>query len=79
MSIDSGLVVAFTPHVLVDVDGNELGRCGFEGHPLMVAGHTLGLGPMGFFRILDAPGGEPFVLVVEPVSQEEAKRPQRPS
>jgi hypothetical protein len=63
------------PHVLVDADGNELGRCGFEsGVDLrFTPGHVLGLGPMGYFRILESRGGDPFVLVVEPVEPPAAR------
>jgi hypothetical protein len=60
-------VSGFAPHVLIDTDGNELGRCGFGTGYSYNPGDTLGLGPMGFFRVLELRGGDPFVLVVEPV------------
>jgi hypothetical protein len=36
-------------------------------------GHVLGLGPMGYFRILESRGGDPIVLVVEPVEPPAAR------
>lgn len=57
----------FTPHVLVDSDENEVGRCGMETGVTFKSGATVDLGPMGSFRILDVRPGEPVVLVVEPI------------
>jgi hypothetical protein len=61
-------VTAFTPHVLVDVNENEVGRCGMQRGVTFQSGNTVDLGPLGFFRILDVRNGEPIVLVVEPLT-----------
>ena len=61
-----------TPLVLVDAQGEELGRCSIESgarflrqpHP-----HSVDLGPVGYFHILDVRGGDPMVVVAEPAER----------
>jgi hypothetical protein len=57
---------SMTPYVLVNAQETEVGRCGMESWVVLSAGHTVDLGPLGFFRILDVRNGDPTVLVVEP-------------
>ena len=55
-----------TPLVLVDAHDQEVGRCSIENGVTFTAGHSVDLGPVGYFRILDVrSNGEPRVLVVE--------------
>jgi DNA-binding transcriptional MerR regulator len=62
---------SMTPLVLVDARGEELGRCSSESGVVFERAHSVDLGPVGYFRILDVRAGEPIVLVVE-----QAERPQ---
>jgi DNA-binding transcriptional MerR regulator len=63
---------SMTPLVLVDARGEELGRCSVESgarflrepHP-----HSVDLGPVGYFRILDVRAGDPMVVVAEPTAR----------
>lgn len=66
---------SMTPLVLVDARGEELGRCSIESGArfLREPGHSVDLGPVGYFRILDVRDGDPVILVAEP-----AERPEWP-
>jgi DNA-binding transcriptional MerR regulator len=66
---------SMTPLVLVDAEGRELGRCSIDSSAgfLREPGHSVDLGPVGYFRILDIREGDPVVLVAEP-----AERPEWP-
>jgi hypothetical protein len=55
-----------TPLVLVDAQDQEVGRCSIESWVTFTTGHSVDLGPVGYFRILDVrSNGDPKVLVVE--------------
>lgn len=59
-----------TPLVLVDAQDQEVGRCNIESWVSFTAGHSVDLGPVGYFRILDVrSNGDPRVLVVEPTER----------
>jgi DNA-binding transcriptional MerR regulator len=64
-----------TPLVLVDARGEELGRCRIDSAARFLSepGHSVDLGPVGYFRILEVQNGDPVVLVAEP-----AERPEWP-
>jgi hypothetical protein len=55
---------SMTQLVLVDGQEREVGRCGVESWVTFTAGHSVDLGPVGYFRILDVRSGDPTVLVV---------------
>jgi hypothetical protein len=61
---------SMTPLVLVD-EGHELGRCSIESGVAFETGHSVDLGPVGYFRILSVHNGEPMVLVAEPAERKE--------
>jgi hypothetical protein len=59
-----------SPLVLVDAQEREVGRCDIENWVTLEAGHSVDLGPVGYFRILDVrSSGDPVVLVVEPTER----------
>jgi hypothetical protein len=62
---------SMAPLVLVDAEGQELGRCSIESGVTFEPGHSVDLGPVGYFRVLDVRDGDPVVLVVEPAEQPE--------
>jgi hypothetical protein len=57
------------PLVLVDAQEREVGACDVESWVTFAAGHSVDLGPVGYFRILDVRSGDPTVLVVEPTER----------
>lgn len=69
---------SMTPLVLVDAEGQELGRCSIDSRAefLREPDHStrpvsVDLGPVGYFRILEVHDGDPVVLVVEPAEHPE--------
>jgi DNA-binding transcriptional MerR regulator len=60
---------SMTPLVLVDAQGEELGQCGIESGVTFEPGHSVDLGPVGYFRILDVRSGDPMVVVAEPAER----------
>ena len=70
---------SMTPLVVVDAQGQEIGRCSIESGAKFLRpgrcepGRSVDLGPVGYFRILDVRDGDPVVLVGEP-----AERPEWP-
>jgi hypothetical protein len=59
-----------TPLVLVDAEDQEVGRCSIESWVTFTAGHSVDLGPVGYFRILEVRSNdEPRILVVEPTER----------
>jgi DNA-binding transcriptional MerR regulator len=60
---------SMTSLVLVDVEGGELGRCSIESGAVLEPGHSVDLGPVGYFRILGVRGADPIVLVAEPADR----------
>ena len=59
-----------TPLVLVNAEDQEIGRCSIESWVTFTAGHSVDLGPVGYFRIVDVhSNGDPRVLVVEPTKR----------
>jgi hypothetical protein len=60
-----------TPLVLVDAQGQELGRCSIESGVTFERTHSVDLGPVGYFRILSVQTGNPIVLVAEPAERNE--------
>jgi hypothetical protein len=66
-----------TPLVVVNAQAKELGRCSVESGAELLRpgrrepGHSVDLGPVGYFRILDIRAGDPVVLVAE-----QAERPE---
>jgi DNA-binding transcriptional MerR regulator len=61
--------LSMTPLVLVDAGGEELGRCSIESGATFEPGHSVDLGPVGYFRILGVRGADPIVLVAEPAER----------
>jgi hypothetical protein len=62
-----------TQLLLVDTQGHELGRCTIESGVTFEPGHSVDLGPVGYFNILSVRRGDPIVLSAEP-----AERPDWP-
>src|SRR5438552_19067384 len=62
---------AMTSLVLVDAQGQELGRCSIEGGVTFERGHSVDLGLVGYFRILSVRNADPMVLVAEPAERNE--------
>jgi DNA-binding transcriptional MerR regulator len=64
---------SMTPLVVVDVRGGELGRCSIDSAASFLSqpGHSVDLGPVGYFRILEVRNGDPVVLVAEPAERPE--------
>ena len=61
---------SMTRLVLVDQQDRELGRCGVESWVTFEAGHSVDLGPVGYFRFLDVRSNDdPKVVVVEPTER----------
>jgi hypothetical protein len=60
-----------TALLLVDEQGQELGRCSIESGVAFERGHSVDLGPVGYFRILGVRGTDPIVLVAEPAERDE--------
>ena len=59
-----------TQLVLVDAQDQEVGRCGIESWVTFTAGHSVDLGPVGYFRILEVRSNDdPCILVVEPTER----------
>ena len=58
-----------TPLVLVDAQGQELGRCSIESGVTFERAQSVDLGPVGYFRILSVRGDDPMVLVAEPAER----------
>jgi DNA-binding transcriptional MerR regulator len=61
--------LSMTPLVLVDARGEELGRCSIESSATFEPGHSVDLGPVGYFSILDVRSGDPMVVVAEPAER----------
>jgi hypothetical protein len=72
---DATTKLAMTPLVLVDAQGQELGRCSIASAAefLREPDHSVDLGPVGYFRIVEVRNGDPVFLVAEP-----AERPEWP-
>ncbi len=66
---DAAANLAMTRLVLVDGEEQELGRCSIESGMTFEPGHSVDLGPVGYFRILDVRGVDPIVLVAEPAER----------
>jgi hypothetical protein len=62
---------SLSPLVLVDSQGQELGRCSIESGVTFERADTVDLGPVGYFRILGVRGADPIVLVAEPAERDE--------
>jgi DNA-binding transcriptional MerR regulator len=65
-------LTSMIPLVLVDAGGEELGRCSIESGARFLregAPHSVDLGPVGYFRILDVHSGDPTVVVAEPAER----------
>jgi DNA-binding transcriptional MerR regulator len=64
---------SMTRLVLVDARGEELGRCRIDSSATFLSepGHSVDLGPVGYFRILEVRDGDPVVLVAEPEERPE--------
>lgn len=68
---------SMAPLVVVDARGKELGRCSVENGAEFPRpgrrepGHSVDLGPVGYFHILDIREGDPVVLVAEPEERPE--------
>ena len=62
---------SMTPLVLVDVRGEELGRCNIESRVAFEPGHSVDLGPLGYFSILHVRARDPIVLVAEPAARKQ--------
>ena len=62
---------AMTALLLVDAEGQELGRCSIQAGVTFEPGHSVDLGPVGYFSILSVRDGDPIVLVAEPATRRE--------
>lgn len=59
-----------TPLVLLDAQDQEVGRCSIESWVAFTAGHSVDLGPVGYYRVLEVRGNDdPRILVVEPTER----------
>jgi hypothetical protein len=61
---------SMTELVLIDAQEREVGRCGIESWVTFEACHSVDLGLVGYFLILDVrSSADPVVLVVEPTER----------